>query len=71
MTAPLMLGACATAAPQRTVSDSYCLIAKPISFANAPANLTDDAGNTYDTPQTVGEIMQHNAAYDGACGVVP
>lgn len=69
MIAPLVLAACGTAAPPKTASDSYCLIAGPISFANAPAGLVDDLGNGFDTPRTIAEIMAHNAAYDGACGV--
>lgn len=65
----LALAACATQERPKTVSDTGCIVFKPISFANAPADTMDDAGNKFDTPQTVGEIMQHNAAYDGACGV--
>ena len=65
----LTLCACATAEPPKTASDSYCLIARPISFANAPAGLADDPGNRFDTGETVAEIMQHNAAYDGACPI--
>ena len=62
------LSACGTAERPKTVSDSYCLIARPISFANAPKGLADDLGNQFDTGETVAEIMDHNAAYDGACG---
>ncbi|MBB3928334.1 hypothetical protein GGR43_004078 [Sphingobium jiangsuense] len=68
MTMLLALSACGTAEPPKTASDSYCLIARPLSFANAPAGLVHDDGNRFDTGETVAEIMQHNAAYDGACG---
>jgi len=68
MTMLATLSACSTAERPKTASDSYCLIARPINFANAPAGLVDDPNNRFDTPETVSQIMQHNAAYDGACG---
>lgn len=62
-----MLAACAIQEPPKTASDSYCLIARPISFANAPEGLVNDLDNKFDTDETVKEIMAHNASYDGAC----
>ena len=47
----LMLVSCATS----TVVDSYCLVAKPIYFADT------------DTEETIRQILRENAKYDELC----
>ena len=62
----LMTSACGQPERPRTASDS-CLIFRRISIEPAPAAGADDAGNKWDSDQTVFEVLQHNAAYDVAC----
>lgn len=80
MLMPLMLTACATAAPPKIVSDA-CLNFRNISFALLPRTETQtalaqgravrDDGNKADTPETVDEISVHNARYDALCPKPP
>ena len=50
-----------------TARTNLCLIDKAISFDPAPAAGVDDAGNKFDTDQTVDEILEHNARLNAVC----
>jgi hypothetical protein len=52
---PLILAACQTTT-QTSVIDTSCLAIEPISYSR------------HDTPATVAQIRQHNAAYKALCG---
>ena len=58
--------ACGQPEHPRTVSD-ICLADKRISADPAPVAGADDPGNKWDTEQTFGEIVEHNAVYDKLC----
>lgn len=58
--------ACGQPEPLRTVSD-FCAASKRISAEPAPAAGADDPGNRFDTDQTFGEIVAHNAVVDRLC----
>lgn len=60
------LSACGQPERPRTVSD-FCLNAKRISAEPAPEPEADDPGNRYDTDQTFGEVLEHNAVVDRLC----
>ena len=63
-----MTSACGQPEPLRIASDG-CLTFKRISAEPAPAAGMDDPGNVFDTDQTFGEVLSHNAAYDALCPV--
>lgn len=53
----MSLGACTyLRTPETVIVSDFCSIAKPITYS---AKL--------DTPETVKEILSHNAAYDAVC----
>ncbi len=54
LAAPLILAACQTTTPT-AVTDTSCLAMEPITYSRK------------DTPPTVAQIRQHNAAYDVLC----
>ncbi len=68
LTISAMLTACGGQERPRTVSDA-CLAFKPLSYANAPQGQerADDAGNRFDTPETIAEIDEHDAVYERLC----
>ena len=66
-----MISACGQPEPLQTVSDTTCLAMKRISAEPAPAPGVDDPGNQFDTDQTFGEILAHNAAFDRLCPPLP
>lgn len=66
LAALLMTSACGQPERPRTVSD-FCLAGKRISAEPAPAAWADDPGNRYDTDETFGQVLEHNAAYDRLC----
>ena len=45
----------------------FCLNAQRISAEPAPEAGMDDPGNRFDTDQTFGEVLAHNAAVDLLC----
>ena len=67
------LSACVTPAIP-PIADSSCLAFKRITYAIPPLqndgsrNVAIDAGNKLDTPDTISEIIQHNARYSAICG---
>lgn len=61
------LGACATAAPPKIVSDVSCSLYRPISYAQLKPGQVDDVGNKADSDTTVAAIDEHNAKYDTVC----
>ena len=61
------LPACATRETLKIV-DTSCTAFKAISFATPSATKPETAANSYDTPQTVDEVMAHNARFDALCG---
>ena len=66
LAALLMASACGQPEHPRTVSD-FCLAGKRISAEPAPTAGADDPGNRYDTDETFGQVLEHNAAYDRLC----
>lgn len=62
----LMTSACGQPDAPRTVSD-FCLNDRAIKFDPAPAAGADDPGNTYDTDQTVLDLIEHNAVFHRLC----
>lgn len=67
---PLLLSAAAcvpnTTETVRTVSD-YCLIAKGQTYSEAHGLDIEDKTNKYDTPETIGQIKDHDLAYERIC----
>lgn len=61
-----MTSACAQHETLRSVSD-FCLNDRRISIAPAPEAGADDPGNAFDSEQTVGEVLEHNAVTDRLC----
>lgn len=67
-----MLSACVTPETQRIV-DTSCLSFGVISYAIPPRqadgtrDVPVDAGNRYDTVQTVADVAAHNAAWSALC----
>ena len=61
-----MLPACATLEIPRIV-DTSCTSFKAISFATPSKTKPETAANSYDTPETVDEVIAHNARYDALC----
>lgn len=61
-----MLNACATPAIRMT-ADTSCTAFKAISFAVPSKVNPETSENRYDTPATVGEVMDHNARWDALC----
>jgi hypothetical protein len=51
----------------RAVSD-YCLIAKPITYSEIHPGQTEDAGNVFDSAETVEQVKNHDLAYERVCG---
>lgn len=70
-----MLSASCTHGTQKIV-DTSCLSFGVIRYAIPPVqadgtrNVPVDAGNRYDTVQTVADVAAHNAAWSALCGVV-
>lgn len=58
--------ACAQPEPPRTVSD-FCPNSRRITIEPAPAAGADDPGNRWDTDETVGQVLEHNAVLDRLC----
>lgn len=58
--------ACGQPEPPKTVSD-FCLASKRISADPAPAAGQDDPGNRFDTDETFGQVLEHNAVHDRLC----
>ena len=61
------LSACATRGTPPIV-DSLCAVDAPLTFAVPPREAQDDAGNRWDTMETVNAIIAHNVALSAACG---
>ena len=61
-----MLPACATRETLRIV-DSSCTAFKAISFATPSKTKPETEANSYDTPDTVTEVIEHNARWDALC----
>lgn len=61
------LNACARPEPLKIAISDSCINFKTISFAELPKNVVDDVGNKADSPQTVDEILEHNARYGAIC----
>lgn len=62
-----MLAACAGRETPKTVTDTSCTAFKALSFSYPGTTSVETAANTYDTPQTIGEIIDHNARWDALC----
>ena len=62
----LTTSACGQPERPRTVSD-FCLAGKRISAEPAPAAGMDDPGNRFDTDETFGQVLEHNAVMDRLC----
>lgn len=62
----LTMSACGQPEPLRTVSDT-CLTMKLVRFNPAPAAGVDDPGNTFDTDETVADLIEQNAAWRTIC----
>lgn len=72
------LGACATAAPPNTASDTYCALYEPIRYAlldpaevkaaAVQARPVRDVGNNADSNETIRQADRNNAKYDTICG---
>ena len=58
--------ACFRPAPPQTVSD-FCLNDRTITVEVAPTAGADDPGNWYDSEETVGRVLEHNAVYRRLC----
>lgn len=63
---PAMLAACAGRETPKTVTDTSCTAFKALSFS-VQGRATETADNLYDTPQTIGDIIEHNARWDALC----
>ena len=67
-----MLSACATRGTPKAV-DTACTIFRPISYSIPPKqadgtrNVAVDAGNAFDTTETVAEVQEHNVRFGAAC----
>lgn len=48
-------------------SDSYCLLAKQITYAAPATGQQDTAANTLDTMETVTQIVVHNIIFARTC----
>ena len=72
------LGACATVAPPKTASDSFCSLYEPVSYAlldlaevalaATEGRQVRDDGNKADSALTVRQNDRNNARYDTVCG---
>lgn len=60
-----MTSACGQPETPRTVSD-FCLNDREVKFSVAPG-AGDDAGNQYDTDETVKDLIEHNAVLRRLC----
>ncbi len=67
---PFMMSACGQPERPRVVSD-FCLLDKTISADPSPRSGADDPGNTFDTDQTVAEVIAHNAVHRSTCTTPP
>ena len=65
-TALLMTSACGQRETLRTVSD-FCLNDREVRYSVAPAPGADDAGNKFDTDETVRDLIEHNAVLRRLC----
>ncbi len=65
-----MTSACGQPETPKSASD-FCLNERRISIAPAPEPGQDDPGNTFDSEQTVQEVLEHNAVFDRLCPPPP
>lgn len=61
-----MMSACSQRETLRSVSD-FCLNDREVKYAVAPPEMVDDAGNIYDTEETVLDLISHNAVRRKLC----
>lgn len=61
-----MTSACGPRETLRTVSD-FCLNDREVRYSVAPAPGVDDAGNQFDTDETVRDLIEHNAVLRRLC----
>lgn len=61
-----MTSACGQRETLRTVSD-FCLNDREVRYSVAPAPGVDDAGNKFDTDETVRDLIEHNAVLRRLC----
>lgn len=68
-----LIAACQTRVETPAVASvsetSLCQIDRTLTFAVAPVADADDAGNKWDTDDTVQALMAHNARLRAACPV--
>jgi hypothetical protein len=62
----LTMSACGQPETLRTVSD-FCLNDREVRYSVAPAPGVDDAGNQFDTDETVRGLIEHNAVLRRLC----
>ena len=60
------LPACATRETLK-IADTSCTAFKAISFATPSKTKPETEANIYDTPETVSEVIEHNARWDALC----
>lgn len=61
-----MTSACAQRETLRTASD-FCLNDREVKFSVAGTPGQDDPGNSFDTDQTVADLIEHNAVHRRLC----
>lgn len=65
------MAACQTPAAMPAVASvsetSLCQIDRALTYSVAPEEDADDAGNRFDTDETVRELIAHNARLRAAC----
>lgn len=60
------LSACGQPETVRSVSD-FCLLSKRVTVSVAPAPSVNDPGNTFDTDETVNQVLEANNVFDRLC----
>lgn len=59
--------ACGQREPLRSVTDTYCINDRVVTFEPAPTSGMDDPGNQHDTDETVNALLEHNAVHRRLC----
>jgi hypothetical protein len=61
------VSACATTETPPPATDSYCLLAKQITYSTPGPDQTETAQNIYDTAETATQIVAHNIIHTRTC----